>query len=418
MKEINMLTGRCSLYVLFAAAMVCCAVGCKDPCDGTQSCPGLQLPWYRDADGDGYSDGIKVCSLSQPGAGYYLTCQLVGPEVDCNDADPNVYSGATGVCDGVDNNCDGQIDEGLKITFYRDLDGDGYGNTVESTPACSAPAGYVAKSGDCDDSNAAMHPGTQEVCDDGIDNNCDGIVDNCTNPPATVWKPRPGTSWQWQLTGTIDTSFDVDMYDIDLFDSSASLIEQLHNDGRIVICYFSAGSWEDWRPDADKYPSSVKGKALEGWPDEKWLDIRNIDVLGPLIDARLDMAVSKGCDGVEPDNVDAYTNDSGFPLTANDQLQFNRWLAEHAHARELSVGLKNDLDQVSQLVDDFDWALNEQCFEYDECDMLLPFVKAGKAVFGVEYELDTAEFCAQANAMDFDWLKKNYDLDAERESCR
>ena len=240
---------------------------------------------------------------------------------------PMCNPGATEVCDGVDNNCDGQIDEDVKITFYRDLDDDGYGNTEVSTLACSAPAGYVAKSGDCDDSNAAVHPGAQEVCDDGIDNNCDGIVDNCTNPPATVWKPRPGTSWQWQLTGTIDTSFDVDMYDIDLFDSSASLIEQLHNDGRIVICYFSAGSWEDWRPDADNYPPSVKGKALEGWPDEKWLDIRNIDVLGPLIDARLDMAVSKGCDGVEPDNVDAYTNDSGFPLTANDQLQFNRWLA-------------------------------------------------------------------------------------------
>ena len=131
MKEINMLTGRCRLYVLLAAVMVCCAGGCKDPCDGTQSCPGLQLPWFRDADGDGYSDGIKVCSLSPPGAGYYLTCQLAGPEVDCNDADPNVHSGATEVCDGVDNNCDGQIDEGLKITFYRDLDGDGYGNTVD-----------------------------------------------------------------------------------------------------------------------------------------------------------------------------------------------------------------------------------------------------------------------------------------------
>ena len=322
------------------------------------------------------------------------------------------------MCDGVDNNCDGQIDEGLKSTFYRDLDDDGYGNTAESTPACSAPAGYVVKSGDCDDSNAAVHSGVQEVCDDGIDNNCDGAVDNCTNPPATVWKPRPGTSWQWQLTGPIDISFDVDMYDIDLFDSSASFIKQLHNDGRVVVCYFSAGSWEDWRPDAANYPSTVKGKTLEGWPDEKWLDIRNIDVLGPLIDARLDLAVSKGCDGVEPDNVDAYTNDSGFPLTANDQLQFNRLLAEHAHARELSVGLKNDLDQVSQLVEDFDWALNEQCFEYDECDMLLPFVEAGKAVFGVEYELDPSEFCAEAIAMDFDWLKKNYDLDAERESCR
>ena len=183
MKEINILTGRCILYVLFAVVVVCCAVGCKDPCNDTQNCPGLQLPWFRDADGDGYSNGNKVCSLSKPGADYSPTCQLAGPEVDCNDADPSAQPGATEVCDGVDNNCDGQIDEGLKNTFYRDLDDDGYGNTAESTPACSAPAGYVVKSGDCDDSNAAVHPGAQEVCDDGKDNDCDGTVDNCSKSP-------------------------------------------------------------------------------------------------------------------------------------------------------------------------------------------------------------------------------------------
>ena len=157
---------------------------------------------------------------------------------------------------------------------------------------------------------------------------------------------------------------------------------------------------------------------LEGWPDEKWLDIRQLDILGPLIEARLDLAVNKGCDGVEPDNIDAYTNRSGFPLTAQDQLQFNTWLAQQAHARGLSVGLKNDIGQVPELVSAFDWALNEQCFEYAECDMLVPFVQAGKAVFGVEYHMELPDFCPLANALNFDWLKKNYALDAERQSCR
>ena len=134
--------------------------------------------------------------------------------------------------------------------------------------------------------------------------------------------------------------------------------------------------------------------------------------------ARLDLAVSKGCDGVEPDNVDGYANDSGFPLTGDDQLRYNRWLARQAHQRGLSVGLKNDLGQVADLVDDFDWALNEQCFQYDECDQLLLFFAKNKAVFGVEYQGRPEDFCPRANSMNFDWLKKKIDLDAWRISCR
>jgi hypothetical protein len=228
----------------------------------------------------------------------------------------------------------------------------------------------------------------------------------------------PGTSWQWQLSGELDTSVDAQMYDIDLFDAPQAIIDELHVKGRIVICYFSAGSWEDWRSDADQFPTAVLGKTLDGWPDEKWLDIRQLDALGPLMQARLDLAVRKRCDGVEPDNVDAYTNDSGFPLTYQDQLTYNIWLAEQAHARGLSVGLKNDLDQVQALVSHFDWALNEQCFQYDECEALLPFVQSCKAVFGVEYEGNPNEYCPKANALNFDWLHKNWDLDAWRQSCR
>lgn len=229
----------------------------------------------------------------------------------------------------------------------------------------------------------------------------------------------PGTSWQWQLSGTIDTSFDVGMYDIDLEDTPIATITALKNANRIVICYFSAGSFEDFRADSDDFPAAVKGSPLDApFQDELWLDIREIGILRPIMSARLDLAVAKGCDGVEPDNVDGYQNNSGFPLTAAQQLSYNILIADLAHERGLSVGLKNDLDQVQQLVSVFDWALNEQCFKFNECSLLTPFIDAGKAVFGVEYSLETSEFCAQANAMNFDWLKKNLNLDATRVSCR
>jgi hypothetical protein len=232
-----------------------------------------------------------------------------------------------------------------------------------------------------------------------------------------VWRPSPGTNWQWQLTGDIDTSFEVQMYDIDLFDAPQEVIEQLHADGRVVICYLSAGSWEDWRSDANQFTDAAKGED-NGWPGEKWLDIRKLDVLGPIMESRLDLAVQKGCDGVEPDNVGGYNSDTGFLLTYQDQLEYNIWLSEAAHRRHLSIGLKNGPDQIGDLLPYFDWALNEECFQYDECEPFLAFVEAGKAVFGVEYTGDPQDFCLWANAMNFDWLKKGLELDASRVACR
>jgi len=233
---------------------------------------------------------------------------------------------------------------------------------------------------------------------------------------AEVWKPVPMTTWQWQLTGTVDQSFNVQAYDIDLFDNNASVISSLHSKGRKVICYLSAGTWENWRPDAGQFPDSVKGSG-NGWPGEKWLDIRQIGTLGPIMEARMDLAVQKGCDAIEPDNIDGYTNGTGFPLNANDQLAYNRFLANAAHQRGLSIGLKNDIDQVSDLVNDFDWALNEQCNEYNECNTLTPFINAGKAVFNAEYTGNTASFCPKMNNMKISSIKKNLDLDAPMTPC-
>ncbi|MEA2289336.1 MAG: hypothetical protein QOD55_1333 [Solirubrobacteraceae bacterium] len=232
-----------------------------------------------------------------------------------------------------------------------------------------------------------------------------------------IWRPRPGTTWQWQLTTPVDQSVDAQMYDIDLFDNSAAVVASLHAKGRRVVCYMSAGSFERGRPDSRRFPRSVLGKALDGWPDERWLDIRRIDRLRPIMERRLDLCRRKGFDGVEVDNIDGYANDSGFRLTAAHQLRYNRFLARAAHARGLSIGLKNDLDQVRALEPRFDWALNEQCFQYDECERLLPFVRARKAVFTVEYELEPSAFCGRARELGFMSMRKKLDLDAWRETC-
>jgi len=232
---------------------------------------------------------------------------------------------------------------------------------------------------------------------------------------AQVWMPKPGVSWQWQLSGKLDTSVDVQMYDIDLFTNSAAVMQSLHAAGRIVVCYFSAGSYEPDRPDSTQLAQTGLGKVLDGWPDEKWLDIRSTAVRD-IMKARLDLAASKGCDGVEPDNVDGYDNDNGLGLTEQDQIAYDKFLATEVHARKLSVGLKNSLGLVSSLVSSFDWSLNEECLQYSECDQLAPFISAGKSVFPCEYAKTTTGICDK-DPPGFSTIVKNLSLDAFRLAC-
>jgi hypothetical protein len=210
------------------------------------------------------------------------------------------------------------------------------------------------------------------------------------------------------------------MYDLDLFETPAATVAELHSQGRKVTCYLSAGSWEEWRPDAGAFPQAVIGEDYAGWPGERWLDIRQIDQLGPIMGARLDLCRDKGFDGVEPDNLAGYQNPTGFPLTAADQLAYNRWLAAEAHHRGLSIGLKNDPDQVLDLVDAFDWALTEECFEWGWCDALSPFIAAGKPVFAAEYT-DTSvtleAICPQATTLGLSLILKERELTAYRAVC-
>jgi hypothetical protein len=209
-----------------------------------------------------------------------------------------------------------------------------------------------------------------------------------TATAGTIWQPTSdaSVSWAWQLQGTPNLANHVQMYDID-------------------GCYIDLGTWENWRSDQAQFPSSVLGSS-NGWPGEKWLDIRQINLLAPVMTARMQMCVQKGFDALEPDNIDGYTNSTGFPLTAADQLAYNEWIANTAHSLGLSVGLKNDVDQTAQLQPFFDWALDEQCNQYSECGTESVFTAANKAVFNAEYgssnSFCAADIAAHINGVRFD----------------
>ena len=195
---------------------------------------------------------------------------------------------------------------------------------------------------------------------------------------ATPWQPAPGTTWQIQFSGTLDTAdYNVQAFDVDMFDTSIPQVDAIHAKPAKAICYIDAGSWERWRSDAKKYPKRVLGKPLAGWPGERWLDIRRINTIGPILGARVNDCAAKGFD----------------------------------------AGLKNDLGQIQALVGDFDFAVNEQCVQYRECNRLKPFIDAGKAVFNIEYRGELSAICNVTQPQQLSTLKKHRSLDAYAEAC-
>lgn len=233
------------------------------------------------------------------------------------------------------------------------------------------------------------------------------------------WKPVAGMSWQIQFTGKLDLELQTDMIDLDL-EVDQSTVDYYHDRGTKVVCYISAGSYEDWRADADQFPDEVLGNDYESWAGEKWLDIRRLDLLAPIMEARMDICATKGFDGIEFDNLEIYTNDSGFPLTYQDQIVYARWLAEQAHLRGLAVGQKNAPDQTKDLVDLYDFAIVEDAFYYDWTEEMLPYIHAGKPVFAVEYtDLagDLESYCEQSELLGFSTILKHRDLDVWIETC-
>lgn len=202
-------------------------------------------------------------------------------------------------------------------------------------------------------------------------------------------------------------------YDVDGFDTSSSEVARLHSTGKHVICYIDVGTWENWRPDASDFPRSVLGKP-NGWPGERWLDIRQ-PVVRRLMARRFRRECqAKHFDAIEPDNIDGYQNHTGFPLTANEQLRYDEWVANQAHALGLAVLQKNDPSQARQMESYFDGVLDEQCNQYHECSAFKPYLAAGKPVLNAEYRLRTSQFCARDRALGIMGARYNLALNGRR----
>jgi len=276
--------------------------------------------------------------------------------------------------------------------------------------------------------------------------------DDSNTPPASTltplpspnttlsWTPKVGDSWQiilshpLTLSDSSTTTPDVDIFDIDLFDTATETIERLHNLGKKVICYFSAGSYENWRSDAGEFKPEDLGKALDGWPGEKWLKLDNENVRR-IMKERVNLAKKKGCDGVDPDNVDGYQNDNGISLTQQASISYMSYLSSLTAPLNLTIGLKNAGDIISAVLPLVQFSVNEQCVEHDECATFQPFIAAGKPVFHIEYpkgagERDSAtaglkqdtvkEFCANSGPKGsdgFSTLLKKMELDGWVEYC-
>jgi hypothetical protein len=282
---------------------------------------------------------------------------------------------------------------------------------------------------------------------------------------AQRWAPPAGARWQYQLessdrglesTGGIDVGiceapasggacvrprvFDIDLYQDGRISGNdhtlnRAAVDAIHRRGGRAICYVSAGTAERFRPDYDRYVAFDRriGHRLLGKPfsdrfsNEYWLNLNNRrgqrDFVLRRVAARTRKCARAGFDAIEYDVVDAHAQGkrvTGWRISAKAQLLFNRRLARIAHENGLSVGLKNDLGQVPKLEPRFDFAINEQCFQYHECTNnpspgYRAFTRAGKAVLQVEYRIPPRRFCSSANRLGISSIKKarDFSLDAE-----
>ena len=204
----------------------------------------------------------------------------------------------------------------------------------------------------------------------------------------------------------------IKVYDIDVFENTKETIKNLKTSGHIVICYFSAGTYENFRKDRWMYPINDIGNQLEEWKNEYWINIKS-EKIKNIIRKRIELAKDKGCDGIDPDNVDVFLNNSGFDISYEDQLEFNIFISQYAHKLGLLVGLKNDVEQIKDLYQYFDFAINEQCHENNECGYYLFFSNQNKPVINIEYELKNYYKYCSDNNIEIQTIFLPYELDGK-----
>lgn len=265
---------------------------------------------------------------------------------------------------------------------------------------------------------AAPHPAAQQPQRPASVTGGEGAV--ATTPLAGFTQFPAGLTWDWQLDSPRDLTRDVDVLALDYEDLTAGQIAGLKARGVRTICYISIGTWENWRDDASAFPPDVLGKPLPDWPGERYVDMRRLDVLVPIMAARFAQCAAKGFDAIEPDNMGAYDDDTGFAMDGEDLIAYMRALIRAAHAEGLAMGQKNAIDMVPALAGVMDFMISEECFRYRECGALGHYIALGKAVFNAEYQDAGGDFdaaCARSRELGIVTILKTRDLNRDWRPC-
>jgi hypothetical protein len=217
-------------------------------------------------------------------------------------------------------------------------------------------------------------------------------------PPANV-------RWLAQLDGAVDIQQEADLFYLDPEQQSADDLATLRAQGRHYLCYLSAGSVESFRDDAAEFPAHAIGNALESYPRERWLDVRDGAVRG-LMAKRVTALAAFGCAGVPPSSLSVHAADTGFDLTLTDALDYAGWLAERIHAAGMSAGLTGPSALTTELWPRFDFGLAISCVNGSGCSEYEPFASAKKSVLHLEVaaEADAFAVCNAAKSLGFDAL--------------
>ena len=288
-------------------------------------------------------------------------------------------------------------------SLHQDTDGDGNpdttdlyptipGNTATGINTSQSTSTTTTTTTETTHDQCAITPNPTSTRGDGT------IVNNILHFPHRQ-------SWDYRI-GAVPNVGNREVYVMDLFDAGAGIVQQFKDNGKKVVCYFNAGALQRGAQGSGLSQYSL-GQQLEGW-DEQWLDIRQPGLRTEMT-KRLDLAQSIGCDAVEPDNIDGYDNNT--PLTKGDTVDYLRFLSDEAHKRGLAIAHKNSAATVRDLVDYFDFAIVEECNEFNECDAFDPFIAQNKAVFAIEYN------GCPGGQSSFSFVSGNYDLSSETQLC-
>ncbi len=232
--------------------------------------------------------------------------------------------------------------------------------------------------------------------------------------------PAPGVSWDWQLSRPLNLFAKVRVMDLDPDLISPRQARRLGARNVYLICYVSVGTWENWRADGKRFPRRLLGRSLAEWPDERFLDIRRVEILLPIMRARFARCKRLGFQAVEADNLDLHDQRTGFALRAEDVVRYARALAELAHGMGLAIAQKNVPELTVELSSFMDFAVVEECFTQGWCGQMRPYLDRNRPVLAAEYrhhQPHARRACAQAKRLGISLIFKRRALDAWRRDC-